>query len=122
VVKQTTVLLLLLVLVGAARAADSLNVRLVSDYDTPGQACGVAVNGDYVYVAGQDSGLRVISVADPAHPVEVGYLITPGAAYGVAVNEQNAYVADDTAGLRIISVADPAQPHELGACRRTQIL
>jgi hypothetical protein len=60
--------------------------------------------------------LRVISVADPASPAEVGYCDTPGEAEGVAVSGSYAYVADGSAGLRIISVTDPAHPVEVGHC------
>ena len=110
-------------LVGVSPAADSLNVRLIGGYDVPdGFALGVAVGGGYAYVACGDSvpngaqGLRVISVADPAQPVEVGYLKTPGNAYSVAVEGVFAYVVADRDGLRIISVADPANPVEVGYC------
>jgi hypothetical protein len=72
------------------------------------------VAGNYAYVTDGSAGLRVISVADPAHPTEVGYCDTPGHAWGVAVIGDYAYVADDEAGLRVISVADPAHPSEVG--------
>jgi hypothetical protein len=61
----------------------------------------VAVVGDYAYVADWTAGLRVISVSDPAHPVEVGYYDTPGYANGVAVIGDYAYVADVDAGLQM---------------------
>jgi hypothetical protein len=60
--------------------------------------------------------LRVISVSDPAHPVEVGYYDTPDGAYGVAVAGNYAYVGNWSAGLRVISVSDPAHPVEVGYC------
>jgi len=114
-VKATAfVLCLVLLLIGAAQAADSLNVRLVGSCIAPGDGLGVAVDGDYAYVADGDSGLRVISVADPAHPVEVGHADTPGSAREVAVSGSYAYVVDLTAGLRVFSVADPAHPSEVG--------
>jgi hypothetical protein len=115
--KHTTVLLSLLALALAGVApADSLNVRRIGGCDTPGNAFGVAVSGDYAYVADGDSGLRIISIADPSQPVEVGSLVTPDSAYDVAVVGDYAYVADDTAGLRVISIADPAHPVEVGSC------
>jgi len=40
--------------------------------DIPGNATGVAVHGDYAYVAGPTAGLLVIDVSDPHHPVIVG--------------------------------------------------
>jgi hypothetical protein len=76
----------------------------------------VAVKTTYVYAAAARSGLRVISVADPAHPVEVGYLDTPGRAWSVEVVGDIAYVADGDSGLRVISVTDPAHPAEVGHC------
>jgi len=110
------VLCLGLLLVGSAPAADSLNVRLIGELDLPSYECGVAVVGDLAYVADFDSGLRVISIADPVRPVEIGYCDTPGQAYQVAVADRFAYVADYSAGLRIISVADPADPADAGHC------
>ena len=105
-----------MLLVGVTPAQDSLNCREVWYCDTPGYAYGVAVAGNYAYVADDDSGLRVISIADPAHPSEVGYCGTPGLAWGVAVAGNYAYVADEDAGLRVISIADPAHPSEVGYC------
>ena len=105
-----------LLLVGIAPANDSLNVRCIGSCDTPGAACGVALSGDYAYVADGDSGLRVISVVDPANPAEVGHCETPGNAIGVAVSGSYAYVAGLDSGLRVISIADPAHPVETGYC------
>ena len=103
-----------LLLVGVAPAADSLNVRLVGSYSTSDMALGMDIKGDYAYVADGAAGLRVITVTDPAHPVEVGYCDTPDYAYGVAVSGSYAYVADADSGLRVISVTDPAHPVEVG--------
>jgi hypothetical protein len=67
-----------------------------------------------VYVADEWAGLRVISVADPAHPTEVGYCGSQGFDYGVAVAGDYAYVAAHGLGLRIVSIADPVRPVEVG--------
>ena len=105
---------LILLLVGVAPAQASSGIQLIGGCDTPGEAFSIAVNGDYAYVADGYSGLRVISLADPAQPAEVGHYDTPGWAHGVAVNGSYAYVADYDSGLRVISVADPANPTEVG--------
>ena len=42
------------------------NPRRVGGCDTGGQTHGLAVSGDHVYVAAEDSGLQVINVSDPA--------------------------------------------------------
>ena len=63
-------------------------------YDTPGYAYAVSVLWNYVYVADNDAGLRVVDVTNPANPFEVGFYDTPGSADGVAVAGNYAYVAD----------------------------
>jgi hypothetical protein len=66
---------------------------------TLGDASGVAVAGDQVYVADLAGGLTVVDVLDPEYPVVVGNVGTDGSAAGVAVEGGVAYVADGTAGL-----------------------
>ena len=53
-------------------------------------------------MADESSGLRIIDIADPASPVEVGFYDTPGDARGVVVSGSYAYVADADSGLRVI--------------------
>jgi hypothetical protein len=103
-----------LLLAGIAPAADSLNVRLVGHCDTPKPDCySVTVSGEYAYVA--DGGLRVISVADPAHPSEIAHVDSLDYAWAVAVVGDYAYVAVDL-GLQVVSVADPTHPAVVGQC------
>ena len=64
-------------------------------------------------MADSASGLRVIDVADPALPVEIGFLVMPSFTSSVAVVGTLAYVADGSF-LRVIDVADPALPVEIG--------
>jgi len=87
------------------------NVDLVG-YITLGYAGGVYVVGEHAYVANGFGGLRVISVSDPANPVEVGYYETPDLAMDVYVAREYAYVAGW--GFYIISISDPANPVEVG--------
>jgi len=77
---------------------------------------GLCYLNNRLYVADDNAGLRVISVSDPANPVEVGFYDTPGRANDVAVVGDYAYVADGGTGLRVISVSDPAHPVEVGFC------
>jgi len=108
-----------MLLVGIAPAADSLNVRLVKNWPVPGYAMGVALRGDLAFVANWPShGLRVISVADPAYPRDVGHVdIVPDSAMAVAVSGNYAYIANLGAGLLVISVADSAHPAVVGSCK-----
>jgi hypothetical protein len=40
----------------------------VGGYDTSGDAFGVAVSGNYAYVADELDGLQVIDISNPANP------------------------------------------------------
>ena len=52
----------------------------VGGYDTSGYAWGVAVSGNYAYVADDAAGLQVIDVSNPANCVRVGGYDTSGTA------------------------------------------
>ena len=53
----------------------------------PGNAEGVALAGDYAYVAAGGDGLRIIDVSDPGAPSEAGFYNTLGYAHSVALAE-----------------------------------
>jgi hypothetical protein len=96
-----TIAIVLALLATSASAQDSLNVRRLGSFDTPGLAWGVAVSGNYAYVVDGGSGLRVVNITNPSSPVEAGFYDTPGFAWGVAVSGNCAYVADGARGLGI---------------------
>ena len=94
--------------------AVDLDPQRVGGYDTSGSAYGVAVSGNYAYVADGDAGLQVIA-SNPANPQRVGGYDTSGfLANGVAVSGNYAYVADWDAGLQVIDVSNPANPQRVG--------
>lgn len=96
--------------------ADSAHPALIGQtVPLPDVVRDVAVAGSYAYVADYYGGLRVIDVANPAAPDEVGAHDTPGSARGVAVAGSYAYVADWDGGLRMINVANSTAPVEVGA-------
>ncbi|RLC68440.1 MAG: hypothetical protein DRI52_09830 [Chloroflexi bacterium] len=83
----------------STKLVDSLNVRFVGYYGTPGYAWSVYVLNNYAYVAdGYNGGLRVIDVSNPTNPQEVGYYVTPDWAEDVYVSGYYACVADGSAG------------------------
>jgi hypothetical protein len=75
---------------------------------------GVAVSGDYAYVANYSTGLQVIDISDPEHPQTVDSCDTPGQAYSVVVSGNYAYVADYSSGLRVMDIFAPEHPTEVG--------
>jgi hypothetical protein len=80
-----------------------------------GFAYGVAVSGDFAYVAGLDGGgkLRVTDVSNPQEPYPVGWAGFPGTACGLAVSGDFVYVVSRQ-GLYVIDVSDPPNPHLAG--------
>ena len=91
------------------------NPIIIGSVDTPGWACGVAVEGTTAYVADYYGGLQVIDVSEPQNPSIVGSVDTPGLAQDVAVESQTAYVADGSSGLQVIDVSDPRNPTIVGS-------
>jgi hypothetical protein len=92
----------------------------VGNFATAGIPYGIAIQGNYAYVAyadliGSGGGLLIVDVSDPANPHEASAISVPAQALDVAVAGHYAYVADSTAGLRVIDVSNPASPHEVGA-------
>ncbi|MEX2739716.1 MAG: LVIVD repeat-containing protein [Candidatus Wukongarchaeota archaeon] len=83
---------------------------LTGFYDTPGEARGVFVSGDYAYVADWGSGLQVVDISDPTHPSLAGSYDTPGNAQGVFVSGDYAYIADAGSGLQVVDISDPLNP------------
>ena len=106
--------LALMVLSGQIRG-DEVRVERVGQWPgwPRGVAYGVAVSGNYAYVADWDAGLQVIDVSDPANPQRVGRC-DAWYARGVAVSGNYAYVAGDWAGLHVIDVRNPANPRRVG--------
>lgn len=87
----------------------------MSNYDTPGLASGIKVQGSYAYVADATS-LYVINVLNPFAPVYAGIISTTGATYyGVAVNwPSQVFTADYTYGVETFGIGVPSSPQQLG--------
>lgn len=105
-----TLLLLAFVLAMPASALVHL-----ADFDTPGRAMDVALLGDAVLVADGSAGLRVVDLANPAAPVEIGSLprVVAGFATVVAVEGTRAYLGESGGGVSVIDVSDPTAPVRL---------
>lgn len=93
----------------------------------PGIIADVTIAGDTAYIADDSAGMRIVSIADPAQPVEVGFYSVPMVAQenspspivyddvaGVAVANGYAYVAEYDHGLRVVDISDPTHPQEVG--------
>ncbi|OGV51773.1 MAG: hypothetical protein A2X49_14250 [Lentisphaerae bacterium GWF2_52_8] len=71
---------------------------------------GVAVQGNYAFLACRTAGLKVVDISNATSPKTVGSCQTTGFARGVALKEHFAYMADDTKGITVIDIANPSKP------------
>lgn len=95
--------------------AQGILVDLVGEYLTPEVAIGVAVQGNYAYVAinGLDvaESLLVIDVSDPSTPIQVGSIFSDDIE-AVYVLGDYAYLAGDR--LEVVDISVPSNPTLLG--------
>ncbi|MEZ4866387.1 MAG: C13 family peptidase [Caldilineaceae bacterium] len=99
-------------------ATDPTRILRKGLYAAPGYAVSITASGfsgdQYLYVAEDAYGLRIMKIEPPDNPVAVSLYQTPDYALGVAVDFNYAYVAAYGSGLRIIDINDPANPREVG--------
>ncbi|MCP4580135.1 MAG: hypothetical protein GY839_00850 [candidate division Zixibacteria bacterium] len=82
--------------------ADNLNPRLVTTFDTPGEAHGLDVSVPRILIADGSAGIQFVDITDPANPAIIKSLDTPGEAYSIDIWVSKAYVADGDAGILYI--------------------
>lgn len=78
------------------------------------QGHGLAVDGDYAFVADSWYDLQVWDISTPSAPTYRTSLWTPGDPLGVAIDGDYAFVADSHGGLQIASIANPLAPFIMG--------
>lgn len=87
----------------------------VSVTDTPGEARGLFVSGEVLYVADFGQGLQLFDISNVAAPTLTGTLNDNSFAWDVDVAAGRAYVAWAYAGLVVVDVSTPGTPTMLGA-------
>lgn len=89
--------------------------RIVQTVANIDEAYGLALDGNWLYVAVRGVGLQVVRNTDPATAEEVATLTIPDTwSYNVDVESDYAYVVAQS-GLVIIDVSDPTRPSEVAA-------
>lgn len=89
-------------------------IREISRLRLPYLVRDVHVAGEYVYVANDAGGLRVIDVTDPVEPTEVASVAFADRVDAVDVQGTHAYVAARSAGLHVLDLTTPDQPRTVG--------
>ena len=83
--------------------------------DTPGDARGVSVTGDEMYVADQAEGLREFDISNLGAPVEIGNLTLGSLAWDVVAEfGAHAYVAWEGSGLVVVDISEPGSIVDVG--------
>ncbi len=83
--------------------SDSLNIKLMSKFETGGYAKEVCYKSGKVFVASEQRGLQIIDVSNPSAPYRIGSVQT-AYAKGVAADNNYIYIADEDEGLVIVSI------------------
>lgn len=90
----------------------------VAEYDTEGQATGVSLAGDFIYLADGPNGVRVLFLTEgERNTIEIHErtsIPTQGSATSSVLFGQLLYLADGPGGLGIYDLTDPSSPQELG--------
>jgi len=95
---------------------DSSGVRLVGRiYNNWDSANGVAVVGNYAYVAAGDSGLRIVDVTHLWDIAEVGFYDPEERVGAVAVSGSRAYLLVGNHELQVVDISDYAHPVGIGS-------
>ncbi len=103
-------------------AVDEVNRFLVYDWTSDGMAellTSISLGGYYSSLAvgdtlavavGTETGIAIVSIADPMHPVLRGTMATPGEARDVEIIGNRAVVADGPDGVHLIDISNPEAP------------
>jgi hypothetical protein len=109
------VVILFLAVWNVGQAQDSLGMHHVARLDYWPNANDIHMVGDLAYAMGGTSGLHIMSLADPANPMELGRYTqhVGGCTGGVYVTGNQAYLSLCDTGV-VLDVSDPANLITLG--------
>jgi hypothetical protein len=97
----------------------SSSPKLIDNYRTEEIAHRISKSENYIYVANDGYGLRVLDVTISSLPVEVGSYNVPGYAETISIKGDYAYVTEDVMSrgqrLKVINISDSASPYVAAA-------
>lgn len=83
-------------------------LHCVGNYQASVGALDVAVRGDHAFLT--HSGLNVVDISDPEHPVDAAMLPIAGSPYLMELDGDLAYMTLYTGGLAIVDIGNPTAP------------
>lgn len=90
----------------------------LGDWDSAPES--LEMTGSYALLGTYGTGLRIVSLADPANPSEIRSVPVTGACWNIALGDGVAYVDhdnDDQSGVAIVDISDPANASVVGEIR-----
>jgi len=96
--------------------ADPTDIRTLGYLETAGYGQNIVISGTLAYIAEYLTGLRIVDIADPANPLEVGAFPPEGDMYvgDVLVRGNYAYASREGDGIEVLDVSDPTSPALVG--------
>ena len=76
----------------------------INSVDMPNNANGVAISGNYAYVACSWGGLQIVDIEFPGSAGIVSSLELPSVSWDVLVSDNMAYLVNSEGGLRIVKL------------------
>lgn len=95
---------------------DPADPQLTASETIPGTAEDIYVEGDYAYVAIEDSGFCILNITDINNLFIVSVTGVNTNVYGIFYNDFQVYLATADSGMIIYDVSDPQIPGRLGKC------
>lgn len=92
------------------------NVKYISHFGggTGSDFSGIAVSGNYAYIADSKKGLEIVDISNPTAPALVGTYETTYNVTDVTISGNYAYIADFKKGLTIVDINNPSSPSQVG--------
>jgi hypothetical protein len=98
----------------AGPASAQISLLNVARTNNGGNAFGLAISSNRLYLANYDDGLRIYDVSNPTNPVVRGHTNNGGFASGLAVVGNRLYLANSDDGLRVYDVSNATNPVSIG--------
>jgi hypothetical protein len=95
-------------------------LRIIGSCNMPGYPRGIAVKGNYAYVASANDDMRVVDISNPINPYIVATCDMPDSnglyAEKITISGNYAYVAAGWYDLQVVDITNPLSPRIVGSC------
>ncbi|MBZ0266237.1 choice-of-anchor D domain-containing protein, partial [bacterium] len=86
---------------------------LVTQISTDNQSLALSIEGNLLYLADGEGGLKILDKSDIINPIELSVYESPGYSSGLIKNNDFIVLADGAGGVRVINIENPNEPFEV---------